>query len=190
MEKPPQPDPFRELERRSVAARRVGNGAKCVCGESRPGALIPGSKPIICAEFQRAKQGKSGTDRHHPFGQANSPVTIPAPVNDHRGELSAKQHTWPKMTLENQHGSPLLAAAGHIRGFIDTVSYLLGKLLWIAELLEAADSYLNNVLGLKWWLKTEIERWAPKRKFHEKRQSHAFTNRGQGIPSATGREAR
>ena len=44
-------------QRKATAARRVGAGAQCACGESRPEALITGSDPTICAECQRKKRG-------------------------------------------------------------------------------------------------------------------------------------
>jgi hypothetical protein len=50
-------------------------------------------------------------DAHHVAGKANSPITVPVPVNDHRACLSVAQADWPKSTLMNAHGSPLLAAA-------------------------------------------------------------------------------
>jgi hypothetical protein len=104
-------------------------------------------------------------DRHHPFGEANdAKTTIPAPVNDHRAELNEAQRDWPKRTLENPDGSPLLAASGCIRGFIDTVLYLIETgLLWIAEMLEKLDEWATARFGSKYWLGTPIEQFQPKR---------------------------
>jgi hypothetical protein len=45
----PQQDPIAAYARRAQAARRLPKNARCACGESRPEALIAGSKPIICA---------------------------------------------------------------------------------------------------------------------------------------------
>ena len=102
-------------------------------------------------------------DDHHFAAKANSPVTIPAPVNDHRAELNVAQYDWPKQTRENPDGSPLLAAAACIRGFIDTVLYLIEKgLHWIADMLEKADAFLTQTHGKKWWTGTEIEKFAPR----------------------------
>ena len=47
-------------------------------------------------------------DKHHISGKANSDVTILVPVNDHRAQISVDQYDWPKRTLENPEGSPLL----------------------------------------------------------------------------------
>jgi hypothetical protein len=114
--------------------------------------LIPGSHPTICAECQRRRQGKTAHDDHHPFGKANSPITVSVPVNDHRAELSEAQQDWPKQTRENPHGSLLLKAAGSIRGFVDTVIYLIKKgLLWVADLLERLDAALVERHGPQWW---------------------------------------
>lgn len=156
--------PIREHQRKAVAARRVGTGARCACGESRPEALISGSKPTICAECQRKQQEKSTTDAHHVAGKSNCNVKLAVPVNDHRAVLSPAQNDWPPKTLENPDGSPLLAGAGHIRGFVDTALYLVEKLLlWTADMLEALDAFLTEKLGKKWWHNTEFEKFSPKR---------------------------
>jgi hypothetical protein len=160
----PKRDPEAAYARKVTAARRVGLNAKCACGETRPEALIAGSKPVICAECQRKKDGMSIEDDHHPAGEANSPVKIPTPVNDHWAELNVAQYDWPKETLKNPDGSPLLKAAGCVRGFIDYMVYLLKKLLlWIPEMLEAADALLSKQLGQKYWIGTSLEQFAPKR---------------------------
>ncbi|HEY7351464.1 MAG TPA: hypothetical protein VH596_01740 [Terriglobales bacterium] len=155
--------------RKSVAARRVGLGAACACGEKRPEALIPNVNPPICAACQRTALGKSAVDKHHFASKANNATTIHVPVNDHRAELSTAQADWPQSTLRNIEGSPLLAAAGCVRGFVDTILYLIERgLLWIAELLENLDEFLMKQLGPGWWIGTEVEQFAPKRKPHAK----------------------
>lgn len=156
-------DPEAAWVRYATASRRVGVNAKCACGETRPLALIPKTNPTMCHRCKRMKKGKTITDDHHVFAKANSPITLPTPVNDHRAELSAAQYDWPKRTLENPGGSPLLAAAGAIRGFIDYIHYLIEKgLAWVAGMLEAADAFLAKQLGSKWWIGTELEQFAPK----------------------------
>jgi hypothetical protein len=104
-------------------------------------------------------------DEHHFAGKANHPTTIPAPVNDHRARLSVAQADWPKATLTNPQGSPLLAAAACVRGFGDTVLYLIEMgLLWTADMLEKLDEFQVRKLGPRWWVKTEMEEFAPKDK--------------------------
>ena len=103
-------------------------------------------------------------DDHHVAGRANSSATIAIFVNDHRSVLSVDQYDWPKETRENRHGSPLLAAAGCIRGLCDTIVHLIEKfLLWIPEFLEKLDTLLTNELGAKWWVNSELRQFAPKR---------------------------
>ncbi|MGH9682859.1 MAG: hypothetical protein ACRD4S_04520 [Candidatus Acidiferrales bacterium] len=86
------------------------------------------------------------------------------PVNDHRAALSVAQYDWPEETLENSDGSPLLAAAAHIRGFIDMLYYMIDKFLaWIPDLLEYLNSLLTKSRGRKWWRSTKLDRFAPKR---------------------------
>ncbi len=164
-QKIPQRDPAAAYVRKTTAALRVGDGAECAeCRESRPEALIANSNPITCAACDRKKTGKTPIDNHHPFGKANHPATIPVPVNDHRAELSPAQYDWPNETRENPDGSPLLAGAACIRGFIDTVYYLVRTgLLWIAEALEWLHAHLVKHFGPKWWIGTPLEKFAPKR---------------------------
>ena len=108
MKKPPLRDPEAAYKREATARRRVGEGARCACGESRPLALIPGSSPTICAQRKRQLKGHSIMDKHHVFGEANDRhTTVSVPVNDHRAELNEAQNDWPKRTRENPDGSPL-----------------------------------------------------------------------------------
>ena len=158
----PPNHPIDAYQRKATAARRIGADAHCACGEARPEALITGSDPTICAECQRKKRGQTIMDDHHPAGKANNPATVPVPANDHRAELSVAQHDWPEQTRENADGSPLLAAAGCVRGFVDQIVYLVKKLLlWIPEMLEALDAFLAKKLEPKWWLDTPLARFAP-----------------------------
>jgi hypothetical protein len=139
--------------------------AQCACGEKRPEALIPGSNPTICAECERKRRGQAIVDNHHVAGKANSPATIQIPANDHRAELSEAQYDWPKQTLENPDGSPLLAAAACIRGFVNTIYYLIERhLLWIPEMLETLHNLAAEKLGPKWWRSTALKRFEPKKK--------------------------
>jgi hypothetical protein len=162
---PPGRDPSSAYRRKVIAARRVGEGARCSCGEDRPEALIAGSNPIICAACERVARGRRVTDQHHFAGRANNAATIPVPVNDHRAILSVAQSEWPKSTLRNTEGSPLLAGAACLRGCIDTIVYLIERSLpWLADMLENLDAVLLKKLGPKWWANTELEQFPPKKK--------------------------
>ena len=155
--------------RQVVAARRVGAGVRCTCGEDRPEALIAGSKPIICVACERAAKGRKTTDDHHLAGRANNSTTVSVPVNDHRAILSVAQMEWPKSTLQNRDGSPLLAGAACLRGCVDTTVYVIERSLpWLAEMLEKLDQLLSTKLGPRWWANTEIEQFVPKKKRNEK----------------------
>jgi hypothetical protein len=165
MRKRPQRDAIAAYQRRVTAARRIGVDVKCLCGESRPAVLIPGSKPTICCHACRRKQhGKTEFDQHHVAAGANSHAKTPIWVNDHVAILSDLQFDWPEATLENRDGSPLLAAAGRTRGYTETNEYLSDTLLRkSAEMLEALDKYLVKRLGPNWWRGTELEKFAPER---------------------------
>jgi hypothetical protein len=162
--KPSQNDPISAYQRKATATRRVGSGAQCTyCPEVRPEALIAKSDPLICAECKRRQEGKTIMDHHHVAMRANSPTTIPVPINDHRAVLSVAQYEWPKKTRENPEGSPLIAAAGCIRGVMDYIFYLIEKFLyWSAGMLEELDAYLIERLGPQWWIETPLNRFAPK----------------------------
>jgi hypothetical protein len=158
----PKRDPLGACRREAIAERRLGNEKVCTCcGESHPFALEQNTNPRLCTECRRRKAGKTIMDDHHVGGEANSDVAIPVPANDHRARLSENQRDWPTATLENPDGSPLLAAAGCIRGYADTIVYLVEKLLlWIAEMLEILNVILVQKSGPKWWEKTEVEKFA------------------------------
>jgi hypothetical protein len=162
MRKIPKRDPSAVIIRDAVAQRRIGD-KKCVCGETRP-QTFAGRKSKLCAECERKKRGRKTTDDHHVAGKANDPTMVPIPGNDHRARLSTDQMDWPKETQENRDGSPLLASAARKRGYTDTSVYLIEQLILPdAEMLETLDAYLVRTLGRKWWLKTELNQFAPKR---------------------------
>src|SRR6185312_2651678 len=92
-------EPIKTYVRKQSAKRRVGENAKCDCGETRPEAL---KAKIICEECDRKAQGKTSSDDHHVGGRNNSSVTVGVPANDHRAELSTAQYDWPRRTLENR----------------------------------------------------------------------------------------
>jgi hypothetical protein len=162
--KPPQRDPIGAFQRRATAARRIGADKQCACGETRPEALISGSDPTICAKCDREKKGRTVMDNHHVEGKANSSETIPTPVNDHRAELNTAQQDWPKGTLQNPDGCPLLRTAACVRGVIDYLHYLIDKFLhWIPEMLEMLSAFLKEKLGSKWWVGSPLQQFAPGR---------------------------
>lgn len=161
MRKIPKRDPSGACIRDEIAARRIGD-KRCRCGETRSRAFA-NRESKKCVECERKQRGHKVTDNHHVAGRANDPTTIPIRVNDHRARLSVDQMDWPEETLENSDGSPILAVAASIRGFVDTAMYLLEMQLKHAAILEAADAYLIRTLGRKWWLKTDLKHLAPKR---------------------------
>jgi hypothetical protein len=165
----PPLDPIKAYQREATAARRVGEDAKCeTCGETRTGALNSTQRPLKCEECQRKTEGRTTMDAHHIAGKANSPITTSIPANDHRAELTVAQHNWPRETLENPDGDPLLRCAASIRGFMDTLRYFMKVfLLPAAELLECLSAILKAMLGRKWWLKTELKRFTKKEDSHE-----------------------
>lgn len=157
-------DPAKAAARKAVAQRRIGRGARCRCGESRPEALIRGTRPIRCAACQRRAEGQSTIDEHHIAGRNNSPITVPVSVNDHRAELSVMQMDWTRTMRENPEGDPVIAAAAALRGVTDMIHFLIDRFVdTVIALLEALAAYLNRPLGRQWWRGTPVESFAPKR---------------------------
>ena len=159
-----QRDPAATYIREAKAERYFPENSQCACGETRPSAFVRKKIPVICYECNRKQQGKTTMDNHHVAGKSNSKtITIAVPVNDHRAELNVAQYEWPKETRENPDGSPVLAFAGCVRGFVDTVVYLMETLLLkAAEFLEKLDAWLKSKFGPKYWAGTELATFAPK----------------------------
>jgi hypothetical protein len=160
----PKRDPVAAYVRETISARRVAE-RQCECGERRPMALVSKSDPIMCHKCRRVKEGMTDMDEHHPAGQANDPTTTPIPVNDHCAELNQAQKDWPRNTLENSAGCPVLAIAACTRGYADTDVYLMENLLLRrVKMLESLSKFLEERLGPGWWVDTEMEEFAPKSK--------------------------
>lgn len=158
---PSDGDPIAANMRKARARRRIGEGRSCTCGEDRPETFIAGDK-VVCAECQRKASGKSAHDHHHVAGKSNDSTTIPVPTNDHQAVLSVKQMDWPRKTLENPNGSPLLRASAGIRGFMDTLRYLIEKILgWIPPILEQLDAFLEERFDPQWWSNTPLAMFVP-----------------------------
>jgi hypothetical protein len=161
----PDSDPIQTFKRKAVATRRIGHNNRCECGETRVEALVPRRKPTICVTCQRKAKGHSTMDNHHVAGKSNSDVTVKIPASDHRSILSTAQYEWPKETLENPDNCPLRRAAARIRGFIDTILYLIDELLeWTAKMLESLSDFLKQKLGPQWWLNTPIAKFSQQTK--------------------------
>ena len=140
-----QRDPIRSHARQTVAARRVGKDVRCKCGETRPEALITGSKPVICAACQRRKKGQTDIDFHHIEGRKNSPLIAPVNVNDHRAILTPAQFDWPKFATRNRNARELIEASQSLWAVINYIEYLLNRLLRPrAEQLERLAQEVNH----------------------------------------------
>jgi hypothetical protein len=161
----PKRDPLGHCRREAVAERRLGSQNVCIaCGETYPFALESKTNPRLCTECRKEREGITRMEYQHIAGEANSDIIISIPANDH-ARLTEDQRDWPRQTLENPDGSPLLRAAGCIRGFADNIVYLVVEfLLWVAEMLEMLHDYLVEKFGPQWWCNTQFERFTPGRK--------------------------
>lgn len=165
MAKLPMKNELAHEHRKAIAERCLGKQRECACcAESRVFALDRNTNPRLCFKCKRAHEGKNTMDNHHVPGKANSDMTVRMPVNEH-AELSEAQRDWPEDTLRNPEGCPLRAGAAGIRGTADLiVQSIKAFLLWIAEMLELLSDYLAEKLGPNWWINTQFEKYAPKRK--------------------------
>ncbi len=137
---------LREQKRRRLGSRYP----KCeLCDEGDPLALTGLHPHILCGSCRAASQ--PALEAHHVAGRHNDPLTVNLPRNPHR-VITEQQTLWPRDTLTNPHGSPLLEAAAWLRGFLLLVRTLMERGLdWIPPLLEWIDQKLTTQLGQKWW---------------------------------------
>jgi hypothetical protein len=133
---------------RSTSRPLGRTGQAATTGSSRPvGELVE-----VAARFLAvARRIDRWTEVQHWFGQHNDPLTSPIPANEHR-VLSELQARWPKDTLRNPDGSPLLRAAAALRSWLDVMRLLIERVVaWIPPFLEQLDSWLRDRLGPRWW---------------------------------------
>ena len=121
------------------------------CEETDSFALTGVHPGALCYECLAARRGRRTTEDHHLAGRRNHQTTVSIPGNDHR-ILTAYQEAWPARTLRNSEHSPLLAAAGAIRGWLDVLRLIIERTVgWIPGYLEQLDAALGEVLGARWW---------------------------------------
>ncbi len=144
--------------RREAAIRRLDTRQpRCPCGEREPLALTGRHPHIRCYECQALAAGRPWVEQQHPQGQANGPNTVPIPGNDHR-VIDDRKRDWPRDTLRNPDGSPLLRAAACLRGWLDTLRHVVDETVgWIPAFLELIDRWLVQLLGARWWDRMPLE---------------------------------
>ncbi len=143
-------NPIKTDARHARRHRALPKEARCRCGEDDLRCLIPASDRVTCYACQAATAGRSDTEHHHFAGRHNLDTTVPIPNNEHR-ILSDRQQDWPTGTVRNPDRSPLLQAAGAIRGWMDILVLILERVIgWIPDFLEALDAWLCDRLGPEW----------------------------------------
>jgi hypothetical protein len=136
--------------------RRLGTRSpRCLqpgCGETNPFNFTGVHPDLWCYEHAAIRSGRTWLEEHHVEGQSNDPFdTILIPGNDHR-LLTGRQALWPRETLRNPDGSPLLTAAAALRGWLDVLWLVIVRTVgWIPVFLERLDAWLREVLGERWW---------------------------------------
>jgi hypothetical protein len=121
------------------------------CAETDPLALTGAHPEILCREHLADCCGAGWLEAHHLAGRRNDSATVSIPANDH-GVLTASQSLWPRATLRNPEGSPLIQAAASIRGWLDVLQVIIERTVgWIPAFLETLDKSLAEQRGPGWW---------------------------------------
>ena len=126
------------------------------CDEICPFMLTGADPEIRCYEHELLRLRRAWIEQHHPAGRRNDPTTVELPGNDHR-VLSELQLRWPRETLRNPSGSPLLRAAALVRGYLDLLQLVIVLTAAVPLLLEQLDEYSVLQLGERWW--DDFEAW-------------------------------
>lgn len=146
-----QPNPMQSAARERRRQRQLGPDAACACGARDPRCLTRRDSEIVCAECLARRDGRPTDEQHHVAGRPNSDLVVPIPANEHR-ILSDLQEDWPDATRRNPDGSPLLAAAARLRGWLDILTLMIDRTVGqIPEMLEALDAWLRERIGHRWW---------------------------------------
>ena len=126
-----------QAERRRRRRLQLGRGAQCaVCREADELVLYHVGDRILCARCRRLERAETPLEANHPFGRANSPITIPTDPNVH-ARWTDSQHDWPPETLANPAHDARLALAAVVRAVLTYGDVLLPALEEVAEHLEA-----------------------------------------------------
>ena len=65
--------------------------------------------------------------------------------------MIARLKRWPRETLRNPDGSPLLRAAALARGWEDVLYVVMVLVAWVPLYLEQLDAWLRQEIGPRWW---------------------------------------
>jgi hypothetical protein len=142
---------IKEIARLAAKQRRVGDGARCACGETDPRCLTRNGDIIRCYECAQIDAGRSPIEQHHVAGRRNSAQTVPIPANEHR-ILSDWQLDWHPATLRNPDGSPVLSAASAVEGWLNVLRLIIERTVgWIPDFLVRVDAWLREHLGDRYW---------------------------------------
>lgn len=131
------------------------------CDEADPFALTGAHPDLLCVEHAADRDGRDWLEESHTAGRSNAPADAPpVPANDHSTLTHKHQAAWPRDTLRNPDGSPLLKAAAATRGWLDVLRLIIERTVgWIPGFLERLDEWLRIKIGDRWW--GEFDGWQP-----------------------------
>jgi hypothetical protein len=159
----PYADPDRDEERLEARLALLGTRSpRCSapgCLERDPFALTGVHPRLMCAEHRNELEGRTWLEKSHTPGRRNDPTDdVPIPANDHSILSHKYQPSWPRETLRNPDGSPLLRAAAALRGWMDVLRLILERTCgWVPSFLERLDSWLRERVGDRWWV--DFQTW-------------------------------
>src|SRR5690348_9155987 len=120
-----QDENLKRLKRDARRSDKFPAGSACAeCGIQDPILLVENTDALLCYEHHEMSKGKSGFEADHFAGKANSKMTLLVPANMNRLNLD-NQHGWPRDTLRNPEGNPLLKAEAIVRGWVSYLSIIL-----------------------------------------------------------------
>ena len=119
------------------------------CKETDPLALT-GTHPRSIATSTMLVKRRPWLEAHHPSGRQMIRSTVEIPGNEHRVLSELQNATWPRETLRNPDGSPLLRAAAAIRGWLDLLWVVMHRTVgWVPASLEVLDAWLRERVGAR-----------------------------------------
>lgn len=152
------PDDIQRITRNTRRSQQFPPAGQCyLCGERDHHALVAGSDPVMCYECKARAEGKSGFERHHLFGRANSAFAVNLPANMHR-RLSAMQEEWPEEVLRNPQGDPFMTMDATVFGILDLLKIAIDYARqWMHETFRRLSAWFTAQYGERYRERPDLQ---------------------------------